>query len=90
MKYITQVMDGNDTKHIVEVEGKNVEVIHLSKSESYGNKKDTFSFVAKGIKISSDLQFKVDSSYDFTHLAQVVIAIELVRFVTNHLKGESK
>ena len=38
MKYITKVKDGSDIKHIVEVNGKNVEVIELGKVESYGNK----------------------------------------------------
>lgn len=87
MKYITQVMQDKDVKHIVEVDGKNVEVIQESKIIGYGNKKGESVFFANGIKVSSDLNFQEGSS-NFLHLAQVVLAIELVRFVLEHLGGD--
>lgn len=88
MKYITQVKDGSDIKHIVEVNGKNVEVIELGKVESYGDKQSEKVFEYQGIKIAKDLTFKTNSS-DYLHLAKIILSIELVRFVINHLKGEN-
>ena len=87
MKYITQVKDGSDIKHIVEVNGKNVEVIEIGKPESYGNKQGQSVFTAKGISVAKDFSFNEGSS-NYIHLSSVVLAIELVRFVVNHLKGE--
>lgn len=87
MKYITQVMQDKDVKHIVEVEGKNVEVIQQSAVIPYGNKKGEARFLANGIYVSKDLKFNhgINTS-DFIHFAQVMLAIELVRFVINHLE----
>ena len=92
MKYVTSVKDGKDVKHVVEVNSQNVEVVQLSKAESYGNMKDEQVFLANGIKVSKDFRFYNDSSsYDYFHLAQVVLAIELTRFVIDHLnQGDSK
>ena len=43
MKYITSVKDRDNVKHVVEVNGKNVEVVELGKPEDYGNKKASIS-----------------------------------------------
>ena len=88
MKYITNVMSGNDVKHIVEVDGKNVEVIQKKEPQSYGNRKGERAFLANGLKVTKDLHFNEGSS-DYIHLAQVVLAVELVRFVINHLEVKS-
>ncbi len=88
MKYITQVMQDKDVKHIVEVDGKNVEVIQKKETIRYGNKQGESVFLANGINVSNDLNFNEGSS-NYIHLAQVVLAIELVRFVLNHL-GSNK
>ncbi len=88
MKYITQVMQGQNVKHIVEVDGKNVEVIQESGVVPYGNKKGESVFLANGINVSNDLNFQEGSS-NYIHLAQVVLAIELVRFVLEHLGSKS-
>ena len=90
MKYITNVMSGNDVKHIVEVDGKNVEVIQTKEPQSYGNRKGELTFLANGLVVSKDLHFNnANSSSNFIHLAQVVLAVELVRFVINHLEAKS-
>jgi hypothetical protein len=88
MKYITQVRQDQDVKHIIEVDGKNVEVIQESGVVAYGNKKGESAFLVNGIKVSRDLNFH-DGSSNYIHLAQVVLAIELVRFVLDHL-GSNK
>lgn len=87
MKYITKVMQDEDVKHIVEIDGKNVEVIQKNETIRYGNKSGQSVFLANSINVSHDLNFNEDSS-DYIHLAQVVLAIELVRFVLNHLGGD--
>ena len=88
MKYITQVKDGSDIKHIVEVNGKNVEVIQSGEKERYGNRAGENYFIANYIKVAKDFSFiSASGNSDFVDLARVVLAIELVRFVINHLKG---
>ena len=88
MKYITNVKDGRDIKHIVEVNGKNIEVIQSSESEKYGNRGGERVFIANYIKVAKDFSFiNASGNSDFVDLARVVLAIELVRFVINHLKG---
>ena len=86
MKYITNVNQENDVKHIVEVEGKNVEVIQKGDKVSYGNRSGEQVFLANGVTVAKDLTFYT-GGHDYTHLAKVVLAIELVRFVLNHLGG---
>lgn len=91
MKYITHVNQENDVKHIVEVDGKNVEVIQTHKPNDYGNRKGERAFLANGLKVSKDLHFNnsLQGGSDYIHLVQVVLAIELVRFVINHLEAKS-
>ena len=90
MKYITSVNDGKDIKHIVEVNGKNVEVVQAHERENYGNLQGEQTFITNEIKVSKDFRFRnASGNSDYVHLANVVFAIELVRFVANHLKGES-
>lgn len=82
MKYITSVKDNGDIKHIVEVSGENIEVIEgASRPELYGNKKGCIAFTCNSVKVFPDLTFKCDSGSDSIHLAQVVFAIEVVRFI---------
>ena len=87
MKYITNVKSGDDVKHIVEVEGENVEVIQKCEKVRYGNRKGEQPFLANGVNVTKDLHFNSSNGNDFVHLAKVVLAIELVRFVLNHLGG---
>lgn len=87
MKYITQVVEANnDIKHVVEVSGQNVFIIEGNKPEPYGNKQDEKVFFANGVKVSRDLMV---ASNDFNHLAQLVLAVELVRFVIESTGGEA-
>ncbi len=88
MKYITQVAQRDDIKHIIEVDGKNVEVVAIHAPESYGDKKGEQYYLANGVKVATDYTFLPQTSYDYTHLAQVVFAIELVRFTVNHISEE--
>ncbi|AUR90898.1 hypothetical protein NVP1151O_57 [Vibrio phage 1.151.O._10N.222.46.B1] len=87
MKYITAVHDRSGAKHIVEVNSKNLEVIKPSDPEAYGNKKGVRYFTYGDIKVYTDLTFKVIGS-DSNHLAEIVFAIELVRFVIEELKAK--
>lgn len=81
MKYITSVIEANkDIKHVIDINNVNVFVVEESKTEPYGNKKDQKTFAANGIKVSLDLMIKGNSS-DFIHLAQILLAVEQVRFV---------
>ena len=88
MKYITSVKEELNIKHIIEAGSQNIEVVQLSKAEDYGNMKGEQVFLANGIKVSKDFRFcNNTSSYDYFHLAQAVLAIELVRFVINHINN---
>ena len=90
MNYITSVDTTEGVKHIIEVEGRNVEVLHRNKPESYGNKKGENGYFLNDISVFDDLTFKYSgsNSYDSIHLAQVVYTIEVVRFVIKKTKGE--
>lgn len=82
MKYITSVKDNGNTKHIVEVSGKNIEVVEESSTpERYGNMTGCIPFTCNNVKVFPDLTFKCNSGSDSVHLAQVVFAIEVVRFI---------
>lgn len=86
MKYITSVKDNDGIKHIVEAGGLNQAVLELTKSESYGNRSGEHTFLTNGVRVTKDFHVKNDDSgHDFMHLAKIVFAIELVRFVTIHL-----
>lgn len=87
MKYITSVKNDNgDIKHVIEINSVNVFVVEPSKLEPYGNKSQERIFMANGLKVSLDLMVKSDSS-DFIHLAQIVLAVEQVRFVIESTGG---
>lgn len=81
MKYITSVVEANgDVKHVVESSGKNVFVVKKQDAVSYGNKAGQRVFFANGLHVSEDLMVR-DKTSDFIHVAQIVLAIELTRFV---------
>lgn len=90
MHYITNVSTQYGVKHIVEVDGRNVEVLHSDKPESYGNKKGEKGYLFNDVTVFDDLTFKYagSSSSNSVHLAQVVYAIEVVRFIMKKTKGE--
>tara|TARA_R110000824_G_scaffold139563_1_gene304729 strand:- start:10063 stop:10335 length:273 start_codon:yes stop_codon:yes gene_type:complete len=89
LKYITSVIDGRNIKHIVEVNGKNVEVVQVGELENYGNRKGNPYFSVNNINVSKDFNFRnANGNSDYSNLATVVYSIELVRFVDNYLKGE--
>lgn len=90
MKYITSVRDRSGLKHIVEVSGQNLEVIESPSAEQYGNMKGHNYFTYGELKIYTDYSFKPESSSNAFHLASVVFAIELVRFVVEELKASHK
>lgn len=73
-------MPNNDLQHVIEVNKANVFIIEKADPEQYGNKKGEYAFFANGVKVSSDLSICHNTS-DFIHLAQIVLSVELVRFV---------
>ena len=85
MKYITSVVEANrDIKHVIEISGANVFVLERAASEPYGNKQGETVFVANNTKVSRDLC--VCGGDYYLHLAQIVMAVEQVRFVLESTK----
>lgn len=81
MKYITQVqINTSSIKHIIEVSGKNIEVVEQRIQNSY---KDGYFY--KGLVIAKDNFSVAMSSPDTSvHLAEVVLAIELARLIKDY------
>ena len=81
MKYITSVITPMGTKHIVEVNGVNHEALHSLKREEYSDKKGASFIQYSRVKVFEDFKFIVTGS-NAAHLAEVLMAIEIVRFIT--------
>ena len=87
MNYITSVIASKkEIKHIIEVNGKNVEVMHDLTVEPYSDKKGETFYRYGRIKVYKDLTFACSDSRSI-HLAEVVFAIELVRFTIENENG---
>ena len=87
MQYITSVSDYDKlTKHIIEVNGKNVEVVYDQTAEQYGDKKGEYFYRYGRYKVYEDLSYVCTDSRSI-HLAEPVIAIELVRFLIGNKDG---
>ena len=87
MKYITSVASEDGMKHIIDCGSGNVEVIRMKETERYGNKQGQQYFQVDLIKVFDDLTFSYEN-HSSLHLAKVVLVIEKVRFVMQHLKME--
>ena len=81
MKYITQVqINPQQIKHIIEVSGKNIEVVEQRIQSHY-----KYSYFYKGLIIAKDNFSVAMSSPDTSvHLAEVVLAIELARLIKGY------
>jgi len=89
MKYITSVEDRDASlKHIIEINGKNIEVVYYWKSESYGDKEGERYYLYNEFKIFKDLSFKLDRSKSM-HLGHLVLAIELIRFIEEEISNDN-
>jgi len=87
MIYITKVNDAEyNKKHIIEIDGNNVEVLEMYTPEQYGNKKGEYFYQYGRFKVYKDLTYVCTNSTAI-HLAEPVFAIELVRFLIEN-KGE--
>lgn len=81
MKYITSVQDNGSKKHIVEVSGKNREVVEANLG-GYGDKKDEMAYHFENVStLKSDFTFKLRCGYENMHLADVVLCIEIAKFI---------
>ena len=85
MKYITQV-DASvgktvAIKLIVEINGKNIEVVECEMSEYGSNKGLSGYHYGSTSVLKSDFTFTLKSSYETVHLAEVVLAIELAKLI---------
>jgi hypothetical protein len=86
MKYITSVRCASkDIKHVIEKQNNdNTEILEVYKEEDYGNKKGEKYFIYKDIKVFNDFTYKTNR-YDSVHLSEVILAIELTRFLMNEI-----
>lgn len=80
MKYVTKIIQDNATVYVIDNGSGNVQVIHNKKPEEYGDKKGETTWLSNGVKIYNDLSVSLDH-YSGVHLAQIVLAVEQVKFV---------
>jgi len=81
-KYITSVEDSDkNIKHIISIKEKNVEVLFMKEGTGYGSKSDEGYYMYNNFRIFKDFTFRSNSGYDSDHLANLVIAIEVARFI---------
>ena len=80
MKYVTKITNKDSVVHVIDNGSGNVQVIHNTKPEEYGSKKGESTWLSNGVKIYNDLTVSLDS-YNGVHLAQIVLAVEQVKFV---------
>lgn len=87
MKYITSVTEmSGDIQHVVEVSGTNHFVVQKPTTEPYGEEQGKTLFSYGGFTISESFNAKYRTDKYF-HLAQIVFAIEIVRFVIKSTGG---
>lgn len=86
MKYITSVRNSsqNRTEHIIDCGSGNVTVLEID--ERGANGMPDSSFIAAGI-IKVDRFLNVCTNSQSLHLAQIVLAVEQVRFVIESTGG---
>lgn len=81
MEYITDVRENGALKHIVRINGKNVEVVECDLG-GYSNSKQELAYHYENISVmKGDFKFFTRSSSYPVHLSEVVIAIELAKFI---------
>lgn len=86
MKYITSVRNKSEkrTEHIIDCGSGNVTVFEIDKTG--GNGMPSSEFVVHG-PIKLDHYLNVETGYKSFHLAQIVLAVEQVRFVMESTGG---
>lgn len=86
MKYITSVQDNGSKKHIIEINGENREVVEADLG-GHGSAKGELAYHFESVAVlKSDLTFKSRGGYENMHLADVVLCIEISKFI----KSEGK
>lgn len=89
MHYITSVLDKDkNVKHIIEINGNNVEVMFMLQADGYGNKSNESYYIYGDVLVYKDYTFRL-KKYDSVHLAKVVVAIEIARFIEEKLNENS-
>jgi hypothetical protein len=91
MKYITNVQTDKGVKHIIDCGNGNEEILQPEGVYQYGDKKGLPFFQPfYELKVFKDFTFMFTSnSHRSTHLAQIVVGIEKVKFIVEHLKGKN-
>jgi len=92
MKYITSVKTDKGVKHIIDCGNGNEEIIQTKEVYQYGDKKGFPYFQPfYELKVFEDFTFMLSSSsHHSTHLAQIVVGIEKVKFIVEQLNTTNR
>ena len=86
MKYITKINETASIVHVIDCGSGNVQVKLSKTPEHYGAKKGEDFWIANDIKGFNDLTVNCSNCVGGVHLAQIVLAIEQVKFVMEQTK----